>query len=209
MRIFFCEVDENSAGVRDWINQNYHEVKLLNPSFPMKMRTAMETPPAVLTEFRFREDDVVNHLISSGALEHDPVRVAAAESYLNTDRNALMQGRFAWPKFDPERPFIDEEDPDWRRADPERFEALRPYLEVRDAEKAALRALHDGQEWDASVNALYAQQRVDLRPGCTPEDVTKAVRGLMKIGADGYGTDLIEYERPENITDYYPGAPEL
>jgi len=206
LRIFCCGHSEGSAGVREWITENYHEVKLLNPSFPILVRTGEDVEPAVLTDFRFRENDVVNQLLSTDALSHDPSRVAAAYGYLSADLDSLRKYRFAYPGFDPERPHLDEEEPDWRRENPERLDALMPYLEVRDKMKSDLALLKDGPEWENAVKNVYDRQRVNLSRGCGPEEVTEAIRSLMVIGAEGYGTELIEYERPDCVADYYPGV---
>jgi len=171
------------------------------------VRPGIDEKPAVLTDFRFREKDVIEHLLSTEAL--DPVGIAAAHGYLNTDYTTLMKYRFAYPGFDPEKPYLDEEQPDWRHENPERFAALEPYLEVRDKMKADMAVLRDGPTWENAVNDVYQRQRVDLTPGCGPEEVTEAVRSLMAIGAEGYGTDLIEYERPDCVMEYYPGVDDL
>ena len=169
--------------------------------------------PAIATEIDFSTNDLLRYMLQSGKFKNEdgsPAkdRIEAAQAYLKTDWTTLRRERWACKGFDPEHPFIDENDPDWRM-DPSKTEPLAEYLELKDAVDEQMKVIKSGpdQEYLRAENSLLMCQRVDL--WCAGEaEVEAAVRHLATLGRRFNYIDP-EDERPEFITEFYPGAADL
>jgi hypothetical protein len=193
---------------REWYKTNYSELKALNPTMPLMMRTGENSFPAVTTELDFTRDHVIQFMLQSNRFQNPngtPAadRIEAAKAFLKTDWATIRRERWASPGFDPQKPYIDEERPDWRD-DPEISKNLATFLELKDAADRQLAVLQSGpdKEWERAENALIMCQRVDL--WCAgPAEVERAVQHLLMLGKR---FNALETEFPEFIEEYYPGA---
>lgn len=114
--------------------------------------------------------------------------------------------RWKMPGFDPERPGLDEDRPEWR-SDPEVADKLGPYLAMKAATKEQEETFKSGpnDEYIRGENALLMCQRVDL--WCAgPLEVERAVQHLYKLGR---ACNELEVEFPSFITDFIPGSDDL
>lgn len=177
------------------------------------LRTTENAMPAITTELDFTTDDLLKYMLQAGTFKNEDGsvaqdRVEAAQDYLKTDWVALRRERWACKGFDPEHPFIDEVDPDWR-LDSSKTEPLAKFLELKDASDAQMEVIKSGpdQEFLRAENSLLMCQRVDL--WCAGEaEVEAAVRHLASLGRRlNYMDD--DFERAEYITEFYPGAEDL
>jgi len=99
---------------RTYYCDNYEELKLLNPGFPLMMRTVENAMPAVTTELEWTVQDLLRFMIQTGRFRDvdgtiSQARVEAAQAYLATDWDKLTAERFKSPGFDPERPYLDKD----------------------------------------------------------------------------------------------------
>lgn len=196
---------------RQFYSRNYDEIKLLNPNFPMMLRTTENAMPAVTTELQWTVDHVLKFMIqagrfrdANGSIASD--RVEAAEAYLNLDWDEFALLRWKKPSFDPERPGLDEDTPDWRE-DPDVQEKLGPYLAMKAniAEQEKIFKSGPNEEYTRGENALLMCQRVDL--WCAgPLEVERAVQHLYKLGRV---CNNLEVEFPDYIVDFIPGADDM
>jgi hypothetical protein len=178
---------------------------------PLMMRTGENCFPAITTELDFSLDDLLKFMIqtdrfrnSNGTLASD--RLEAAQAYLRTDWKTIRQERWASPGFDPQRPFLDEDRPDWRE-DPQISKDLALFLELKDAAEEQIAVVRSGpdKEFERAENALLMCQRVDL--WCAGEaEVERAVQHLFMLGKR---YNSLEPEFPDFIQEYYPGNSEV
>ena len=197
---------------RSWYEKNYYQLKSLNPNLKLLLRTTEEANPAITTELDFTTDDLLRYMLqtskftnpSNGTPAHD--RIEAAYAYLQTDWVTLRRERWSSPGFDPDRPFLDEQDPDWR-SDPKIASDLKLYLELRDAKDEQMRVIRSGpdDEYTKAENSLLMCQRVDL--WCAGEsEVEAAVKHLYSLGRR---FNCVQPDVPKYIEEFYPGAVDL
>mmetsp|Transcript_15731 Transcript_15731/g.20541 ORF Transcript_15731/g.20541 Transcript_15731/m.20541 type:complete len:221 (-) Transcript_15731:199-861(-) len=207
LRFFCCSESPSSKGVFKWFNDNYHELKMLNPAMPILLRTNENCMPAVTTELDFGTDDVLRYMLANG-LFMDEARADAAKAYLNTDWTEIRRQRWASPGFDPERPFLSEENPDWRLTlSEERSSQLGKYFELKDAVDESIRIMKSGpdDEYKKAESSLLMVQRVDL--WCAgPTEVEAAVKHLSRLGQK---FNELETDYPDFIEEFVPGVQEL
>ena len=175
------------------------------------LRTAEHSFPAVTTELDFTIDHVIQFMLQTerfrnpnGTVAQD--RVEAAQAYLKTDWNTIRHERWASPGFDPLRPFLEEDRPDWKD-DPKIKNDLQLFFELQNAADEQLRILKSGpeKEYKRAENALLMCQRVDL--WCAGEaEVERAVKHLLMLGKR---FNELEPDFPEFINEYYPGAGDM
>jgi len=181
---------------------------MLNPDFPMLMRTTANAMPAITTEIDFTERDVLQYMLQTGKFRNadgtlSQERVQAAKDYMQTDWNAMEHARWNVPGFDPERPFLGEE---WKE-DPEKKQALAEYIKLKDEASTLFGIVSSGpdKEYKRAYNSLLMLQRVDL--WCAgPKEVEAAVQHLLKLGQR---FNKREPDYPEFITEFYPGVEDL
>lgn len=196
---------------RSWYKANYYELKALNPTMPLMLRTAENSFPAVTTELDFSTDDLIQFMLqterfrnSNGTIAVD--RVEAAKAYLKTDWATIRRERWSSPGFDPQKPFLEEERPDWKD-DAKIRSDLQLFLELKSAADEQLSVLQSGpeKEFERAENALLMCQRVDL--WCAGEaEVERAVKHLLMLGKR---FNTLEPEFPDYINEYYPGAGDM
>lgn len=179
---------------------------------PLFLRTTENAMPAITTELDFTTEDLLRYMIQTGKFRDDngtisEARVDAAKAYLKTDWDLLRKERWSGPRgFDPEHPFIDKNDPNWRD-DPEKVKGLEVYLPLKDAMEEQKKTFMDGpnDEYTKAQYSLIMLQRVDL--WCAgPSEVEAAVKHLARLGEK---FNRLEPEFPEFITEFYAGAPDL
>ena len=93
-------------------------------------RTVENAMPAVTTELDWTVQDLLRFMIQTGRFRDSngtisEARVEAAKAYLATDWDKMAIERWKAPGFDPERPFLEQEEPDWRKNKPEAAEQSR------------------------------------------------------------------------------------
>lgn len=183
----------------------------MNPSMPLLLRTTENAMPAITTELDFQTDDLLRFMIQTGKFRNEngtvaEDRVESAKAYLKTDWVALRRERWSCAGFDPEHPFIEQHDPDWR-SDPKKISDLALYLELKDTVDEQVRVFKSGDddEYTRAENALLMHQRVDL--WCAGEkEVESAVQHLYLMGRR---FNDLEPDNPEYVRDFYPGASDL
>jgi len=194
-----------------WYSAHYEELTLLNPDFPIMIRTGDNCMPAVTTELEFQTNDLLRFMIQTKRFRNADGtiathRVKAAQKYLTYDFHELDTKRVALKGFDPEKPFLDRDRPGWRD-DPLIKNKLGPYFDMRrdiDETMKIIKSGHD-KEYVRGENALLMCQRVDL--WCAgPKEVERAVIHLYKLAKH---LNAREVDMPFFITDYYPGADEF
>jgi hypothetical protein len=201
---------------RQFYSRNYAELKLLNPNMPLLMRTTDNAMPAVTTELEWTTNHVLRFMIqtgrfrnANGTLAED--RIEAAKAYLATDWDTMAKLRWKAPGFDPERPGLSDEQPDWRDNPVYRTD-LAPYLAMKDAVTEQEAIVKNGgggpdthEEYTRAENALLMCQRVDL--WCAgPLEVERAVQHLYKLGRV---CNEREVEFPDFITEFVPGSDDM
>lgn len=198
-----------------WFKNNYDTLKRLNPNLPLLLRTTNNAMPAITTEFQFTTNDLLRYMIQmnkfqneDGSLATD--RIEAATKYLNDiDWAKLRYERFASPGFDPEHPFIEDVDPDWK-LDPVKSHDLKDYIAMKEEVDTLMEIIKSGpnEEYTRAENSLLMCQRVDL--WCAGEDeVEAAVRHLYLLGKRFNGVEEGQWKheiKPDFITEFYPGA---
>jgi hypothetical protein len=201
----------NSIQHRSWYAKNYEEIKLLNPNFPFLLRTTDNAMPAVTTELEWTTNHVAKFMIQTGRFRNTngtiaEDRVEAAKAYLATDWEKMAILRWKSPGFDPERPGLDVEEPDWKD-DSQRMAALSPYLAMKAAmlEQESIMKSGPDEEFTRSENALLMCQRVDL--WCAgPAEVERAVQHLYKLAR---ACNEREVDFPSFITEFLPGSDDM
>lgn len=196
---------------RQFYTRNYDEIKLLNPNFPMMLRTTENAMPAVTTELQWTIDHVLKFMLQAGRFRDTngtvaSDRVEAAKAYLATNWDELALLRWKKSCFDPERPGLDEDTPGWRD-DPDVKEKLGPYLAMKAHVAEQVKTFKGGpnNEYIRAENALLMCQRVDL--WCSgPLEVERAVQHLYKLGRV---VNDLEVEYPDYIVDFVPGADDM
>jgi len=211
MRFFACEKSPSSRGLLSWYDKNYHQLKSLNPNLNLLLRTTEDANPAITTELDFTTDDLLRYMLQTSKFlnpnntpAHD--RISAAHAYLQTDWVTLRRERWSSPGFDPDRPFLEDTDPDWR-CDPKIAGDLELYLHLRDAKDEQMRVCRSGpeEEWTKAENALLMCQRVDL--WCAGEkEVDAAVKHLYSLGKR---FNCVQVDMPRYIEEFYPGAADI
>jgi hypothetical protein len=167
--------------------------------------------PAVTTELEWTVPHLLRYMIQHGKFRNPDgtiasSRVEAAQVYLNHDWDRMALERWKSPGFDPERPGLDEEMPEWKD-DPKLQSDLATYFDmkktIKDAEAEFMSGPND--EYDRSVNALIMAQRVDL--WCAGEkEVEAAVIHLYKLAR---ALNDREFEVPDFIVPFIPGANDM
>ena len=193
---------------RQFFKQNYEELKMLNPDFPILMRTTENAMPAITTEIDFTEGDVLQYMLQTGKFRNpdgtlSQERIQAAKDYMATDWDAMEAARWNSPGFDPERPFLGNE---WRD-DPQKKQELSEYIKLKDKADALFSIVTSGpeKEYKRAYNSLLMMQRVDL--WCAgPKEVEAAVQHLLKLGQR---FNKLEPDYPEFITEFYPGVEDM
>jgi hypothetical protein len=193
-----------------WFDKNYEELKMLNPTMPLLLRMSDNAMPAITTELDFNTGHLLRYMLQTNKFK-SPERVAAAEKFLGYLRDPALKKEYAksrWnsPGFDPWRPFLEEDMPDWK-SDPKISKDLGRYIEIHDELESTWRVVTSGpdDEYTRAENALLMCQRVDL--WCAGEaEVEAALRHLLNLGKE---CNDLEPDLPEYITEFYPGASDL
>jgi len=214
VRFFACPESPSSNGIIKWFTNNYDTLHKLNPTLPLLLRTTNNAMPAITTELDFTTNDLLKYMIQTNKFRNEDgspsiERIEAAKKYLTSiDWKALAYERFASPGFDPEHPFIEDVDPDWK-LDPVKSSDLKKYIEMKEEVDYLTEVIKSGpnEEYTRAENSLLMCQRVDL--WCAGEDeVESAVRHLYMLGRRFNGVDG-EWKgevKPDYITEFYPGA---
>lgn len=197
--------------ISKWYTDNYAELKQLNPSMPLLLRTTPNAMPAVTTELSFTVDDLLRYMIQTNKFQDangtiSEARVEAAKAFLKTDWATISKERWSSPGFDPAKPLLDKTQPDWRD-DPKIASDLELYLTLKDAADEQMEFIKSGpdDEFRKSQNALLMCQRVDL--WCAGEtEVEEAVKHLLNLGKT---FNKLEPDMPDFITEFYPGVGDL
>ena len=205
-----------SSNGSSYFNNNYDELKMLNPTMPLLLRCADNAMPAITTEIDFTTSHLLKYMLQKDKFKNvdgttNEERREAAQKLLMMIGDEKLKQEFEverWnsPGFDPERPFLEEEFPDWDK-DPKISKDLSRYIEIRKDIEETWSKVTSGpnQEWTKSENALLMCQRVDL--WCAGEaEVEAALKHLLMLGRDV--NDLVP-DNPEYITEFYPGASDL
>lgn len=167
--------------------------------------------PAVTTELEWKVDDLLRFMIQTGRFRDangtvSEERVEAAKAYLATDWAKMAIERWSSPGFDPERPFLSQDTPEWRDLANVKSD-LGVYLAMKDAADEQLQVIKGGpdQEYTRAENALLMCQRVDL--WCAgPKEVERAVQHLYKLGR---ALNEREVDYPDFISEFAPGADDM
>ena len=186
---------------------------MLNPTMPLLLRCTDNAMPAITTELSFTTSHLLKYMLQKNKFQNldgsvNEERKAAAQKMLGILADEKLKKEFEFerwnsPGFDPQRPFLDEDYPDWR-SDPKISNDLKRYLEIYDDAKDTWDKVTCGpnQEWTRSENALLMCQRVDL--WCAGEaEVEAALKHLFNLGKEC--NDLVP-DPPEYITEFYPGV---
>lgn len=197
--------------IRLWYVDNHEELTMLNPEFPMLLRTMENAMPAVTTELDWTIQDLLRFMIQTGRFRDlngtiSEARVEAAKAFLATDWDQMTVERFKVPGFDPERPYLDEDEPDWKER-PSVQSDLTVYLSMKEAMKEQMAIFKSGpnDEFTRAENALLMCQRVDL--WCAgPKEVDRAVQHLYKLGRKLNEREVIF---PDFIAEFIPGADDV
>jgi hypothetical protein len=189
---------------------------MLNPTMPLLLRCADNAMPAITTELSFTNSHLLKYMLQKNKFKNpdgspNEERKAAAHKMLGLLGDAKLREEFEtvrWnsPGFDPQRPFLDEEFPDWKK-DPKISKDLSRYIEILDEIDSTWNTVTSGpdQEWTRAENSLLMCQRVDL--WCAGEaEVEAALKHLLNLGKE---CNNLVPDLPEYITEYYPGADDL
>ncbi|EJK75983.1 hypothetical protein THAOC_02274 [Thalassiosira oceanica] len=208
VRFFGCPKSPASRGVMGYYTKNYEELKQLNPTMPLLLRCTDNAMPAITTELDFTTTHLLKYMLQNNKFA-DEGRADAARKflgYLSDDelKKEYEVSRWNSPGFDPQRPFIEDSDPDWRA---EHGDKLKRYIEIHDELEATWNEIKSGPdgEFARAENGLLMCQRVDL--WCAGEgEVEAALKHLLNLGRD---VNDLEPDLPEYVTEFYPGAPDL
>ena len=175
------------------------------------MRTVENAMPAVTTELEWTIQDLLRFMIQTGRFR-DPngtiseARVEAAKDFLATDWSKMQIERFKSPGFDPERPFLDQDIPEWK-LNSKITKDLEGYLALKSNMQEQMDIIKSGpnDEFTRAENALLMCQRVDL--WCAGEkEVERAVQHLYKLGRK---LNDREVAYPAFIAEFMPGADDM
>lgn len=183
---------------------------MLNPTMPLLLRCSDNAMPAITTELSFTNSHLLRYMLQTNKFQSEE-RATAAHKFLGFLADDALKkeyevSRWNSPGFDPMRPFLEDEHPDWRE-DPKIGSDLKRYIEIHDMLEDAWNILSSGpdNEFRKAENALLMCQRVDL--WCAGEiEVEHALKHLLNLGKDC--NDLVP-DPPEYITEFYPGARDL
>ncbi|KAL7478556.1 hypothetical protein ACHAW6_004317 [Cyclotella cf. meneghiniana] len=216
VRFFACPKSPASRGVFSWYQKNYEELKMLNPTMPLLLRCSDNAMPAITTELSFTTSHLLKYMLQKNKFQNtdgspNEERREAAQKMLGylADENLKKEyevTRWNSPGFDPQRPFLDEDFPDWQ-SDPKISNDLKRYIEIHNELENTWALVTSGpnQEWTRGENALLMCQRVDL--WCAGEaEVEAALKHLLNLGKEC--NDLVP-DNPEYVTEFYPGASDL
>ena len=175
------------------------------------IRTVENAMPAVTTELEWTVQDLLRFMIQTGRFRDtngtiSEARVEAAKAYLATDWDKLAVERWQSPGFDPERPDLDEADPEWKE-NPKIKSDLATYFSMKDAMKEQMDVIKSGpgDEYTRAENALLMCQRVDL--WCAgPKEVERGVAHLYKLGKK---LNEREVDFPSFIAEFHPGVDDM
>ena len=183
---------------------------MLNPTMPLLLRCADNAMPAITTEVSFTTSHLLKYMLQKNKFK-DEERANAAQKFLGylSDPNLKKEyevSRWNSPGFDPMRPFLEEDQPDWK-SDPKIGSDLKRYIEIHDELESTWKVITSGpdDEFTRAENALLMCQRVDL--WCAGEgEVEAALKHLLNLGREC--NDLVP-DVPEYVTEFYPGASDL
>ena len=198
----------NNSG---WFDKNYEELKMLNPTMPLLLRCSDNAMPAITTEINFRTSHLLHYILQTNKFKGDTARIEATHKFLGYLSNPQLKAEYhtsRWnsPGFDPMRPFLEEEFPNWK-SDPKIGSELKRYIEINDELESTWNTITNGEDevYTHAENGLLMCQRVDL--WCAGEqEVESAVKHLLNLGK---GCNALEPDTPEYITEYYPGVADL
>lgn len=210
IRFFGCPKSPASRGVIGWYSKNYEELKILNPTMPLMLRCADNAMPAITTELSFTTSHLLQYMLQNDRFKSQE-RADAAKKYLGYLKDPTLKKEYEterWnsPGFDPWRPFLEDTHPDWK-TDPKISKDLARYIEIHEELEETMELIKSGpdDEFERGENALLMCQRVDL--WCAGEsEVEAGVKHLLNLGREC--NDLVQ-DRPEYITEFYPGADDL
>jgi hypothetical protein len=196
---------------RRFYADNYDELKLLNPYFPLMVRTVENAMPAVTTELEWKIDDLLSFMIQTGRFRDmngtvSGDRAEAAKAYLATNWDKMAIERWKSPGFDPERPGLSDDMPEWKDL-PQVKNDLAVYMSMKAAVDEQMKIIKSGpnDEYTRAENALLMCQRVDL--WCAgPTEVERAVQHLYKLGR---ALNEREVDYPQFIAEFAPGADDM
>mmetsp|Transcript_8947 Transcript_8947/g.20042 ORF Transcript_8947/g.20042 Transcript_8947/m.20042 type:complete len:230 (-) Transcript_8947:290-979(-) len=216
VRFFACPKSPASRGVIGWYQKNYEELKMLNPTMPLLLRCSDNAMPAITTELSFTTAHLLTYMLQSNRFQNSDgspseERIAAANKflgYLNDEslKKEYEVSRWNSPGFDPQRPFLDDDHPDWKK-DPKISTDLSRYIEIHSELENTWKVLTSGPngEFTRGENGLLMCQRVDL--WCAGEgEVESALKHLLNLGKEC--NDLVP-DSPDFVTEYYPGVSDL
>lgn len=194
-----------------FFNDNYSDLKSLNPCMPLLLRTTDNAMPAVTTELEYTTNDLLRYMIQTDKFVDEngtksEARIEAAKAYLRTDWALLRYERWASPGFDPLAPRVDQTHPGWRD-DPKISSDLALFLRLKDAADEQMSVIRSGpnDEFEKAENSLLMTQRIDLWCAGTNE-VESAVKHLLKLGKR---FNDLEPDNPELITEFFPGTADM
>lgn len=173
------------------------------------LRTTDNAMPAVTAPLEWTINDVLRFMIQTGRFRDAngslaENRIEAAKAFLQTDWDRMAILRWSAPGLDPERPGLDEDQPNWRD---ENEVALGPYLALKAAAQEQEAVFRSGvaDEYTRAENALLMCQRVDL--WCAgPLEVERAVQHLYKLGR---ALNDREVDFPSFIAEFVPGSDDI
>lgn len=176
------------------------------------MRTVENAMPAVTTELEWTTQDLLKFMIQTGKFRDvdgtiSQARVEAAQAYLATDWEKMQIERFKSPGFDPERPFLADDEPEWQNDNPQAAKDLANFLAMKKDSKEQMDVFKSGpnSEYTRAENALLMCQRVDL--WCAgPKEVERAVQHLYKLGR---ALNEREVDYPTFVAEFVPGCDDM
>lgn len=183
---------------------------MLNPTMPLLLRCSDNAMPAITTELDFTTSHLLTYMLQNDKFKSQERADAAKKflGYLSDEKlkKEYQTERWNSPGFDPMRPFLDEEQPDWK-TDPKISKDLSRYIEIHEELENTMKMITSGpdKEYTRAENALLMCQRVDL--WCAGEqEVEAALKHLLNLGKE---CNNLEPDTPEYITEFYPGASDL
>lgn len=216
LRFFGCPKSPASRGLMGWYQKNYEELKHLNPTMPLLLRCSDNASPAITTELSFNTSHLLTYMLQNNKFQNpdgspNQTRREAAAKFLGYLSDPALKkeyqlSRWNSPGFDPQRPFLDEEDPDWK-THPQIGRDLERYIEIHEELESTWEVIKSGPdgEFTKAENGLLMCQRVDL--WCAGEsEVEAAVKHLLNLGKE---CNDLETDFPEFVTEFYPGVADL
>mmetsp|Transcript_8238 Transcript_8238/g.10787 ORF Transcript_8238/g.10787 Transcript_8238/m.10787 type:complete len:227 (-) Transcript_8238:82-762(-) len=211
LRFFGCPESPSSRGVMTWYTEQLPVLEYLNPNMELFMRTTYNGMPAVTTELDWTTQHVLKYMLQTGRFR-DPngtiseAREEAAKAYLAIDWNEVVIQRFKSPGFDPEKPYLDVDYPEWKD-DPKIQKDLATYFAMKNSMEEQVSVFESGPngEWHRAERAITMCQRVDL--WCAgPKEVERAVVHLYKLGRS---LNSLDADLPPFILDFHPGQDDM